>query len=213
MAKVLEERVSRVNASSARGQERIAKILDAATELFFRDGFSHTSVDAIVLKSGGSKATLYSYYPTKADLFRAVVDRIVASSAPPMPLDTCEHIRAALQQYGEARLALIFSERHQTLLRLVISERDRFPDLAETYNERGPKMSREMLISYLTALRNANKLDIDDVAEAAETFVGLLLHGWYRDHLLFNLPRPSPDEITERAARTADRFLAIYRRD
>ena len=62
---------------SSRGQQRKAKILSAATRLFLSEGYGETSIDAIVEKSGGSKATLYSYYPTKADLFRAVVDSIV----------------------------------------------------------------------------------------------------------------------------------------
>ncbi len=65
--------------ASSRGRQRKIKILAAATKLFLKVGYGETSIDAIVQKSGGSKATLYSFYPTKADLFRAVVDSIVTS--------------------------------------------------------------------------------------------------------------------------------------
>ncbi len=58
--------------ASSRGQQRKVKILAAATKLFLKVGYGETSIDAIVQKSGGSKATLYSVVPTKADLFRAL---------------------------------------------------------------------------------------------------------------------------------------------
>ena len=58
-------------------------MLSAATELFLRDGYDQTSIDAILVRSGGSKATLYAYFPTKEDLFRAVIDSVLVTDARP----------------------------------------------------------------------------------------------------------------------------------
>ena len=69
-------KVQKVAPQSSRGRERHARILCAATELFLRDGYAETSIDSILELSGGSKATLYSYFPTKDDLFRAVIDAV-----------------------------------------------------------------------------------------------------------------------------------------
>ena len=54
---------------SSRGRERRARILKAATDLFLKTGYGDTSIDAIVEKSGGSKATLYTYFPTRMICF------------------------------------------------------------------------------------------------------------------------------------------------
>src|SRR6185436_19098190 len=69
--------IHRLEPQSTRGRARLAKILEAATELFLKVGYEQTSIDAILLQSGGSKSTLYAYFPTKEDLFRAVIDSVV----------------------------------------------------------------------------------------------------------------------------------------
>ena len=122
---------------SSRGQQRKAKILAAATRLFLSQGYGETSIDAIVDQSGGSKATLYSYYPTKADLFRAVVDSIVTTHEGP-ELATFENIRETLVNFAEHRLGIVFSSNHRALMRLIIAERARFPDIARP-SARPPK--------------------------------------------------------------------------
>src|SRR5690554_1483614 len=94
-----------VQPQSSRGRERLAKILEAATELFLRDGYGATSIDAILEVSGGSKATLYSYFPTKDDLFRAVVEDVLASSSTHEPrLNTAADPRTCLIEFSVQRL-------------------------------------------------------------------------------------------------------------
>ena len=72
--------IHRLEPQSARGRARLNKILDAATDLFLKVGYEQTSIDAILLQSGGSKSTLYAYFPTKQDLFRSVIDNVVDNS-------------------------------------------------------------------------------------------------------------------------------------
>lgn len=44
------------------------KILQAAYELFYQQGYQATTVDQVIEKSGVSKPTVYSHFPTKEDL-------------------------------------------------------------------------------------------------------------------------------------------------
>src|SRR5690554_7118599 len=108
--------------NSSRGRERLARILDAATELFLRDGYGATSIDSILEVAGGSKATLYNYFPTKDDLFRAVIDDVL-STAEKTALESNHDARQALTAFFSRRLTGLFSERHHALLRLIIAER------------------------------------------------------------------------------------------
>jgi AcrR family transcriptional regulator len=58
-----------------RGARTRSQIVDAAHELFERQGFGATSVDHIARASGVSRATLYQYFASKDHLFVELVDR------------------------------------------------------------------------------------------------------------------------------------------
>jgi len=51
------------------------RLLDAASELFFEEGFGPTAVDKIVERSGVSKPTLYVHFPSKDTLLVAALER------------------------------------------------------------------------------------------------------------------------------------------
>lgn len=51
------------------------RLLDAASELFYRDGIKATGIDAIVKRAGTNKMTLYKYFPSKDDLVLAFLRR------------------------------------------------------------------------------------------------------------------------------------------
>ena len=55
--------------------ERRQQILDAATRAFARTGFAATSLDNIAAEAGISHVILYRHFASKADLYRAVLDR------------------------------------------------------------------------------------------------------------------------------------------
>jgi TetR/AcrR family transcriptional regulator len=57
------------------GNEKEKLILDAAENRFARFGFSKVTMDEIAQDIGLAKASLYYYYPTKENIFRAVVAR------------------------------------------------------------------------------------------------------------------------------------------
>ena len=194
---------------SSRGQQRKAKILSAATRLFLSEGYGETSIDAIVEKSGGSKATLYSYYPTKADLFRAVVDSIVTTQEGP-ELKSLENVRETLVTFAEQRLAIVFSRNHRALMRLIISERDRFPDIARMYYEQGPLHSHMVLRDYFEILIERGMIDIRSADEACEFFRGMLMHQRYIEQLYLDASPLSEEEIGVKARHVVDRFLEAY---
>lgn len=52
-----------------------ARLLDAASELFYEEGFGPTAVDKVVARSGVSKPTLYVHFPSKDDLLAAALER------------------------------------------------------------------------------------------------------------------------------------------
>jgi AcrR family transcriptional regulator len=55
--------------------ERRAQILDSATRAFARAGYAATSLDDVAGEAGLTRAMLYRHFDSKADLYRAVLDR------------------------------------------------------------------------------------------------------------------------------------------
>ena len=60
--------------SPAHEQQRRAQILAAAMTCFARQGYHATSMDDVVRESGLSVGAIYSYFPSKEDLFLALCD-------------------------------------------------------------------------------------------------------------------------------------------
>lgn len=55
--------------------DRRAQVLTVAQELFAREGFHHVSMDDIADRAAVSKPVLYRHFPSKLDLYLAVIDR------------------------------------------------------------------------------------------------------------------------------------------
>jgi AcrR family transcriptional regulator len=70
-----DEAPTRQRRKEARPQE----LLDAALELFVEKGFAATRAEEVAQRAGVSKGTLYLYYPSKEELFKAVVRQNLGS--------------------------------------------------------------------------------------------------------------------------------------
>lgn len=58
--------------------ERRAQIVEAAARIFSRTGYHAASVDDIVREAGVARGTFYLYFPSKRELFSALIDELVA---------------------------------------------------------------------------------------------------------------------------------------
>ncbi len=63
----------------ARTEEKRDEIVRIAAELFEKHGYDRCSMAALSERLGGTKATLYGYFPSKEDLLRAVIQCEVAT--------------------------------------------------------------------------------------------------------------------------------------
>lgn len=195
---------------SRRGERRIEAILRAAVREFLRHGYANTTIDRIVERAGGSKATLYKNFRNKRELLAAVVDAVTVRRSD-SELDLAEpDVRKALLSFSSRRLKIVFSPEHLALLRLIIAESKRFPEISRTYHQHGPGHSFRLLSDYFIAQTARGGLRVNDPTEAVNHFVGMLVHPWYLQSL-YGFGAPPSDEDLERTARSAvDSFLRLY---
>jgi AcrR family transcriptional regulator len=76
---VRRRRAEATGERAAGRQRRLARILDAAEELFATHGFAKTSVDEIAARAGVSKGLVYDHYPSKEALLGVIWERLVAA--------------------------------------------------------------------------------------------------------------------------------------
>jgi AcrR family transcriptional regulator len=118
-----------------RKEARPGEIEAAALECFAERGFAACSLDEIAARAGVTKGTLYLYFRSKEDLFKAVVrgalvPRIVALTE---ALSPKEPARAQLERLLAAWPALFTIPHLSAVPKLIIAEAGNFPELARFY--------------------------------------------------------------------------------
>lgn len=182
-------------------------------EIAFREmGFERTSMSEICRRVGGSKATIYNYFPSKELLFVAVM--VQATEAQFTAIHevlnhTTEDVADALQHFGEGLLTLIYSPEILAARRLVLSH---FGDgeLSRTCFETGPKRSMNELTEFLSALMAKGKLRQSDPVVATLHLRGLL-ESELIDSFIFRIESvASRERIRGITGRAVSVFMAAY---
>ncbi len=125
-----------VHKRERRKEARPGELLDAALALFVEKGFAATRVEEVASQAGVSKGTLFLYFPTKEDLFKAVIRENIGKLFPVWN----EEFKSFTGSSGEMlRYAMLrwWAQMGNTsasgIAKLVISEAQNFPDIAAFY--------------------------------------------------------------------------------
>jgi AcrR family transcriptional regulator len=131
-----------------RKEARPGELLDAALDLFVEKGFSAARVDEVAARAGVSKGTLFLYFESKEDLFKAVVRENIANQFPTWQEEfvafqgsSADMLRYALLSWWER----IGKTRASGITKLVMSEAQNFPEIAQFYQEEVIKPGNAMI--------------------------------------------------------------------
>ena len=200
---------------SARDQrklDKIQQIIDAASDVFFHEGFSGASMDRIVEAAGVSKRTLYNYYKSKEDIFIDVIQKQLGSiyiNFEPGRLESMS-LREQLQQLATHILEIANAPETLALFRIMAAETRRFPTLARHFLEE----SLENVISGIAEIfeREGDKagLHIEDSHAAAELFLDLVNGSAYHRVVFGAVPPLDEHTMAHRAQTSVDYFFKVY---
>lgn len=119
-----------------RKEARPGELLEAALDLFVEKGFAATRVDEVAARAGVSKGTLFLYFPSKEELFKAVVRENIAgrfaewnSELETFVGTTSEVLRYCYQVWWER----IGCTKASGITKLMLSEAQNFPEIAQFY--------------------------------------------------------------------------------
>ncbi len=113
---------------------KMETILDAARPLFLREGDGATTLEAVAAEAGVSRMTLYRHFGSKEALVYSLVDgRDGLEGSNSDDGAVVERLRT----FGVVFARSLMRLEALTLYRMIVAEAERFPDLAELFQERG----------------------------------------------------------------------------
>src|ERR1700751_2261188 len=190
-------------------EETRAILLDAARQEFASSGFAASSMESGARRAGVSTKTLYRLIPNKAALFEATVadrmDRFVSG----VRFRACDGsdiegaLREALVICGE----LILDPETIALQRMILSESDKFPEIAETFYKNAMQRTIATLANWLKVQHERGLIVVTDPHETAGLLLGMLVFQPQRDVQFGHRPPMTQAQIQQRARACAAVFL------
>ena len=149
---------ARTETRRRRKAERPQEILEAAFVEFSRNGYAMTTLDRVAEHAGVTKGTIYVYFENKEHLFISMVREVTKAALDTVHemLETHEGTTADLlrAQFSFIYQHIVEDRRRREVLRMLIAEAPRFPELADRYHQ-------EILRPCLDMLRQAIRRGMD----------------------------------------------------
>lgn len=158
--------------------EKRNAIIAAATEVFEEVGYQRASMTMIAARLGGSKATLYSYFQSKEQLFATAVTSALEETGEELlaSLTAEGDIETVLTRYGQLYLDLVTRPEILAIQRTVLSE-GQGTTLGQEVYDLGPRRGIDGLTQFMKVRAAAGEITPSSAELAALYFKALLEAG------------------------------------
>jgi AcrR family transcriptional regulator len=154
--------------------QRRAVLIDAAEAVFMERGYHIATMDDVAQKAGMSKKTVYQVFSGKAVLFEALlIDRLEPLTMAPEDdgLAAEDSLVDLLVWLGE----FVLSDRQMALMRLMVAEAPKSPEIAEALTRMQIGRGRGRLERWLEARCKRGEIHVDNPQEIASLLFGMVL--------------------------------------
>jgi AcrR family transcriptional regulator len=188
--------------------EKRGAMICAAKSLFLAANYTDVSMSQISLKAGLSKNTLYSHFPNKEALFKAVLANHWDEQSMPSidPFDTRD-IQTVLEEFASNIMEFVYREDTIGFFRILVAESVRFPNLSASIveNNTGPIQTNIKL--YFSQQTDKSKAKIELIANSFDSLL-TLTPLW---HMLVGYKkRFTPQMMTSHIQQTVTHFVKTY---
>lgn len=162
-----------------RKAERPREILEAAYEEFVLKGYAATRLEDVAARAGVTKGTIYFYFENKERVFEATIDEI--SKAPVAAFQVAGapwtgNLRIDVRAYLDRLYTFIaLNPRAREILRLLIAEAGRFPELVDRHFERVVRPLVEPLRTRFAEAISKGEMPTASTSELPEVVLGPVL--------------------------------------
>ena len=186
-------------------------IIQAAIVEFRANGFEATSVDKVAARAEVSKRTLYNHFPSKDELFAAILHILWESSASQLAraYEPGRPVRDQLLELLQDKLAMLADDSFLALARVAIAAGLNSPERAQEIVARiGEKDGG--LVDWIRAAQKAGALKAGDAALAVKQLEGLVKGAAFWPQVAMGQPVLNARAQKQLAVSTVDLFLSYY---
>jgi TetR/AcrR family transcriptional regulator len=169
-------------------EDRRCQLMRVAIKLFSRKGFRGATTKEIALASGVTEAMIFRHFPTKEDLYRAILDHKASE----------EPVEEFLKELGEfterrddeglflaiATRILDHASRDPDFMRLMFYSALEGHELARSFREKQFKPLNDFVADYVARRQAEGAFREADPTVAVCSFVGMAVHHWLFTRLL-----------------------------
>jgi len=186
-------------------------IIEAACEAFRERGFEAASMTDVSARVGGSKATLYSYFSSKEELFVAVMMRAAREQAGPIfeAFQKADDLPSGLRRFGRDYLHFMIHPDIIAIGRMCVASGEK-TGVARAFYDQGIKVAWAQVAERLEQAMAAGELRRADSWRAAWHIKGLCEAGVVDRRLRGCITEVSDAEIDATVDAAVDVFLRAY---
>jgi len=163
-----------------RKEARPSDIVAAALLVFAEKGFAGARIEEIAARAGVSKGTLYLYFETKSDIFRAVVhDALIPNleeverTILALDLPFADILRVLLPRFAQLVTDLPIG----AVVKMVVGESRNFPELAKVWHDEVVQKGLALLSALITRAQALGEVRPGDPHCHAFSIMGPMLMG------------------------------------
>ena len=170
-----------------RKEARPGELLDAALSLFVSKGFSATKVEDVAASAGVSKGTLFLYFSSKEDLFKAVIRANLADHFPAwnQEFEEFQGTTPAMLEYAMVSWwQRIGSTDASGITKLVMSEANNFPEVVQFYDQEVIRPGHELFQRILQRGIDSGEFVVFNTEQAVHSLVSAIVYVTMWKHAL-----------------------------
>ena len=171
--------INMTNTERTKSEAKSAAILQGAMQEFLKNGYAATSMDKVAKSAGVSKATVYSHFGDKENLFNAVMQDLVKDKFQTVmgleaPQSLEQDPQVVLSAMATKMLESAKGDRSfHNFMRIIIGESGRFPELAKAYVNNVAKPTIEILTKYF---QSHPTLKLEDPEATVRVMMGTMAY-------------------------------------
>jgi TetR/AcrR family transcriptional regulator, regulator of autoinduction and epiphytic fitness len=201
--------MSREDFLQRRAAAKRAAVLAAARDRFSIDGYERANMERIAQEAQVSTATLYRQFPSKIDLFQAVLGQSVAVFETELASAADRTPRQRIEALAHVYAAVLDDPFNAGILRAVFSAAPTSPEVATAFYEHVKRVVAGAFHDAMAAAAGAKLIAApDDPVQAGGHLMGMVEHAILWRRLLQNTPGPQAPEAIATAALA--RFWRAY---
>ncbi len=168
-----------------RKDARPQELLDAALALFVEKGFAATRSEEVAARAGVAKGTLYRYYPSKEELFKAMVRDNLSVHIAESAAQAAQYqgpIAGLLSQMMQAWWAKVGHGNAGVVCKIMMIEARNFPELARFYVDEVITPSQTLIGGLIERGIRSGEFRAVSVEATVHTLIAPMLHMLLHEH-------------------------------